>query len=63
MDLSDVRHAVVFSPLEVRHSIHVSSSVVSITRELRYCVLAIVIGYTVVTVAKTVLLSQKSSQT
>lgn len=59
MDLSDVRHAVVFSPLEVRHSIHVSSSVVSIARELRYCVFALVVGYTAITVVKTVLPSRK----
>lgn len=55
MDLSDVRHAVAFSPLEIRHSIHVSSSFVSITRELRYCVIAAVIGFTAASIVKTVL--------
>lgn len=59
MDLSDVRHAVAFSPLEIRHSIHASSSVVSIAREVRYCVVAIIIGFTTASVVKAFLDAKK----
>lgn len=57
---SDVRHAVVFKPLEIRHSIRVSSSVVSIARELRYSVIAIVLGFTAVSIVRAILVTKKS---
>lgn len=48
MDLSDVgvRHAVAFSNLNIRHSLDVSPATVSLAKELRYCVIAIVLGVT-----------------
>lgn len=63
MDLSDVRHAVAFSPLRIEHSIHVSSSVVSIAREIRYCVIAIVLGFTAASIVKAVLNTKRPPKT
>lgn len=64
MDLSDVavRHAVADSPLNIRHSIDLSSSAVSIAREIRFCVIAVVVGFTAASIVKSVLEYRRSTQ-
>lgn len=54
MDLSDigVRHAVSFAPLNIRHSVDISPTAVSIAREVRYCVIAVVVGFATVSIVK-----------
>lgn len=61
MDVSDIRHAVAFTPLQINHSFHVSSSIVAVAKELRYCIFAIAFGFTAATIVKSVLQSRKSS--
>lgn len=41
-----VRHSVVLSNLNIQHSVDFSPATVSIVRELRFCVIAIVVGWT-----------------
>ena len=62
MDLSDVavRHAVTFGSLDIRHSIELSPSFVSVAREARFCLVAVVIGFAAVSIVKTVLDSSKA---
>lgn len=64
MDLSDVavRHAVAFSTFNIKHSIDLSPSAVSIAREIRISVVAIVLGLTAASIAKSVLASRKPEQ-
>lgn len=64
MDLSDVavRHVIAFSTLNIKHSIDLSPSTVSIAREIRISVIAIVLGLTVASIARSVLASRKSEQ-
>lgn len=47
MDMSDVgvRHSIALSDLSVRHTVDFSSSVVATAREIRFCVVAIVVGW------------------
>ena len=61
MDLSDVgvRHAVTFSSLNIRHSVDISPLAVSIARELRICVIAIIIGYATTSIVKGILAFRK----
>ena len=63
MDLSDVgvRHAVSFAPLSIKHSVDISSAAVSIARELRYCVIAVVVGISTVSIVKNLLPHSKRS--
>lgn len=63
MDLSDVgvRHAVAFNTLNIRHSLELSPSTVSIAKELRYCVVVIVAGLCTASVVKSVLEYKKST--
>lgn len=62
MDLSDVavRHAIAFSTLNIKHTIDLSPSTVSIAREIRISVVAIVLGLTVASIARSVLASRNS---
>lgn len=63
MDLSDVgvRHAVSFAPVNIKHSVDISPSAVSIAREVRYCVIAVVVGFVTVSIVKSlVVLSNRS---
>jgi len=62
MDLSDVgvRHAVAFSPLTIKHSIDISPSAVSIAREVRISIIAIVIGVAAISITRTVLSSTRT---
>ena len=57
MDLSDVRHNVAFSTVNIRHSVTVdiSPSTVSLVKELRYCILFVVIGVTSASIVRSVL--------
>ena len=41
-----VRHSVVLSNLNIQHLVDFSPATVSIVREIRYCVIAIVVGWT-----------------
>ena len=63
MDLSDVavRHAVAFNTWNVKHSVDISSSAVSIAREIRISIIAIVLGFTAASIVKTVLTSRGSA--
>lgn len=47
MDMSDVavRHTVALSNLNIQHSFDISPSAVAIAREVRFCVIAIVVGW------------------
>ena len=47
MDFSDVgvRHSVVLSDLNIHHLLEFSPSAVTIAREIRYCVIAVVVGW------------------
>lgn len=64
MDLSDVavRHVVAFSTFNIKHSIDLSPSAVSIAREIRISVVAIVLGLTAASIARSLLASRKSEQ-
>ena len=57
MDVSDmgVRHAVAFSNLNIKHTFELSPSTVSIAREIRISVIAIVIGIATVSILNSVL--------
>lgn len=54
MDMSDVavRHAVAFNSLNIKHSVDLSSSTISVAREIRICVIAIVLGFTATSIVK-----------
>ena len=64
MEFSDVavRHAIAFSTFEVKHSIDLSPSAVSIAREIRISVVAIVLGLTAASIVRSVLTSRKPIQ-
>lgn len=64
MDLSDVgvQHAIAFTTLNIKHSIDLSPSAVSIAREFRYCVIAVVLGLAVTSITKSVLSFRKPSK-
>ena len=64
MDLSDigVRHAVTFTTLNIRHSFDLSPSAVSIAREFRYCVIAVVVGLAITSITKNLLSLRKPSK-
>ena len=58
MDFADgvaVRHAVAFTTLNIRHSVELSSSTVSVAKEIRYCIIAIVVGFSAVSIVKSAL--------
>ncbi|KAI9886504.1 MAG: hypothetical protein M1823_001684 [Watsoniomyces obsoletus] len=54
MDASNigVNHAVVFEEVRFRHIIDASPAVLSIAREIRYSVIAIVVGISTVAIAR-----------
>ena len=54
MEVSEaaIRHAVSFSPLHIHHSVHVSPSTVSLIKEFRYCVIAVVLGFVATSIVK-----------
>ena len=58
MDFTDgvaVRHAVAFTTLNIKHSVELSPSTVSFAKEIRYCIIAIVAGFSAVSIVKSVL--------
>ncbi len=58
MDFTDgvaVRHAVTFTTLNLKHSVELSPSTVSVAKEVRYCIIAIVVGFSAVSIVKSVL--------
>jgi hypothetical protein len=66
MDLSSdvaVRHLLRFNELHIRHSLDVSPSVTTIAREIRYCVIAVVLGWTTISVVKGILSFRRQSTT
>ncbi|KAL8742997.1 MAG: hypothetical protein Q9190_004611, partial [Brigantiaea leucoxantha] len=64
MDLSDVavRHVVTLNTLNVSHSLDVSPAAVSIAREFRYCVIAVVVGFTAARIVQAFTELQKSAK-
>lgn len=64
MDLSDVgvRHAVAFGSLNIRHFVDISPSTISIAKEIRISIIAIVLGLTAASIIKSVLASKKPAQ-
>ena len=61
MDISEigVRHALSVNTLNIRHSLDISPS---LAKEIRYCVIAIVAGWTAVNLLKTVALLRQQPQ-
>ena len=64
MDFSDVgvRHAVAFTNLNIKHSVEFAPTTVSLAKELRYCVFAVVAGLTAASIVKSVLDYKKRHQ-
>ena len=64
MDLSDVavKHAFAFTTWNIKHSIDISPSALSIAGEVRFSIIAIVLGWTVVSIVKSVLASRKPAR-
>lgn len=64
MDLSDVavKHAVAFTTWNVKHSVDISPSAVSLAREVRISVIAIVLGWTTISIVRSVLASRKTAR-
>ncbi|PTU17249.1 hypothetical protein P175DRAFT_0536064 [Aspergillus ochraceoroseus IBT 24754] len=56
-----VRHSVVLSSLDIRHSVDISPAALSIAREIRFCVIAIVVGWTTTRVVSALLDRRPSS--
>ncbi|KAE8355262.1 hypothetical protein BDV28DRAFT_155564 [Aspergillus coremiiformis] len=50
-----VRHSVVLSSLNIQHLVDFSPATVSIVREIRACVIAIVVGWTTTRVVSAIL--------
>lgn len=63
MDLSEVgiRHVVRFEELRVRHTVDVSPVAASIARDVRYCVIAIILGISTVAIAKSYLATRHNN--
>jgi hypothetical protein len=59
MDLSvsdvAVRHALTCTTLTIQHSLDISPSTLLLAKELRYCVITVVLGFTAVTIFRSVL--------
>jgi hypothetical protein len=56
MEFSDgIRHAVAFNTLNIRHLVDLSPNTILFAKEIRYCVIAIVLGFATTSVVKSVL--------
>jgi len=57
MEISDagIRHVVAFNTLNIRHLVDASSTTLSIAREIRYCVIVLVLGFATTSIVKSVL--------
>lgn len=64
MDFSDVgvRHAISFEALNINHSVDISPTAVSIAKEVRYCVIAIVAGFAAVSIVKGFITHEQSKR-
>lgn len=64
MDISDVavKHVVAVPPLNITHFVDISSSTLSIAREIKYCIIAIVVGWTTASVVNSVLVHKRSNR-
>ncbi len=57
-----IRHEVAVKAINVRHLIDVSPATLSIAREVRYCVIAIVVGWASASIIRSVLSSRRPPQ-
>jgi hypothetical protein len=57
MDVSDAgfRHVVAFNTLSIRHLVDLSPATISVAREIRYCVIAVVVGLATTSIVRSVL--------
>lgn len=57
MEVSDagIRHAVAFNTLNIRHLVELTPASISLAREIRYCVIAVVVGFAATSIVKSVL--------
>ena len=57
MEISDagICHAVAFNTLNIRHLVDLSPATVSVAKEIRYCVIAVVVGFATTSIVKSVL--------
>ena len=64
MDLSDVavRHVVAIPPVHIKHSFDISPSTLSIAKEIRICIIAVVVGWTTASLVKSVLVNRSSNK-
>ena len=61
MDFTEgIRHEVAVKTFNVRHLVDFSPDALSIAREIRYCVVAIVVGFTTVQIVRSVLSYRRS---
>ena len=64
MDKSDVvafRHSVAFSNLRIEHSVDLSPTTVALAREVRLCIIALVVGIAGISIVKSVLSFRKNN--
>lgn len=63
MDISDagIRHAVAFNTLNIRHLVDLSPNTVSVAKEFRYCVIAVVVGFATTSIVRSVLERRRRS--
>lgn len=57
-----VRHAIAVSQVHVSHSLDISPSAVSIAREIKICIIAVVVGLTTASIIKSAFLYKRSSE-
>lgn len=64
MDISDVavRHLVSVPTLHISHSFDLSPSIISVAKEIRYCVVAVVLGWTTVSIVRNLVEYRSSSR-
>lgn len=57
MEISDagIRHAVVFNTLNIRHLVDFSPSTLSLAKEIRNCVIVVVLGFATTNIVNSVL--------
>jgi hypothetical protein len=57
MEISDagIRHAVAFNTLNIRHLVDISPNTVLFAKEIRYCVIVVVVGVATTSIVKSVL--------
>lgn len=64
MDFSEgIAHEVAVKTIHVRHLIDISPSIVSVARELRYCVIAIAVSWAGASIVYSILSSRRPART